>query len=76
MYSNKALWEALIDAYAVENDPLVNNRGIEDILKSSTSSSDEDFKGDHNAINFKGMSTRRKYSIMAKLHGPIASKKK
>jgi len=37
MYSNKALWEALIDAYAVENDPLVNNRGIEDILKSSTS---------------------------------------
>lgn len=39
MYYNKAQWASLIDAYAIENDPLVNNWSIDDILKSST---DED----------------------------------
>lgn len=80
MYVNKANWEQLIGAYAVENDPLVNNWSIEDILKDS-SSSDSDADGgkpggNADNINFKGLSTWRKYSMMAKIHGPIAQRKK
>ena len=77
MYYNKSQWENLVDAYEVSNDPLVNNRSIEDILKSSESSlSDDNMQiNDLKKVNYKGLSTRRKYSIMAKLHGPIASKK-
>ena len=44
MYQNKADWEQLIGAYAIENDPMVNNRSIDDILKDSTSSDSDDEK--------------------------------
>jgi len=64
MYVNKKNWEALVGAYAIENDPMVNKRSIDDILKDSTSSDTEDEKIDktitgYNAdnINFKGLST-------------------
>lgn len=60
---------------------MVNNWSIDDILKDSTSSDSDEEKpkeGQPNIdnINFKGLSTRRKYSIMAKMHGPIAHRKK
>ena len=64
MYVNKANWEALVGAYAIENDPMVNKRSIDDILKDSTSSDDtEDDKPTvagvavPDNINFKGLST-------------------
>ncbi len=82
MYVNKTNWEALIGAYAPENDPLVNKWSIDDILKDSSSSDSEDDKtvsanpGNPDNINFKGMSTRWKYSYMAKIHGPIGTMKK
>lgn len=58
MFYNKEQWNNLIDAYSIENDPLVNNRSIEDILKSSESDGDDILTPEQQkAINFKGMST-------------------
>jgi len=68
MQHNKEQWVLLEAPYSLENDPLANNKKAEDILDASSSSSDssdEDLEGKE--IDFKGMSTRRKYSIMGKI---------